>query len=252
MIYLKTSNEIDKIRKSCQIVADVLKLIGHYIKPGITTLELDTIAEDYIRTNGGIPAFKGYSQADSKNFPATLCTSIDSCVVHGIPNKIPLEEGQIISVDVGVKKDGYFGDAAYTYAVGEVSDLKKKLMDVTKEALKLGIEKARENNYVNDISAAIEDYVVENGFSVVRDLCGHGVGKYLHEDPSIPNYKTNKKTPKLKSGMTIAIEPMVNAGTWQVKVLKDGWSVVTADGKPSAHYEHTILITKDNPEILTN
>lgn len=251
MIYIKTLYEIAKIRKSCQIVADVLRLLGLYIKPGMTTLELDTMAEDFIKSNDASPAFKGYSQAESQNYPASICASIDSCVVHGIPNKTPLLEGQILSIDVGVKKDGYYGDAAFTYPVGNVSEEKRRLMAVTKESLRLGVESAKHNNHINDISTSVEDYVVANGYSVVRDLTGHGVGKYLHEDPPIPNYKVNGKTKKLKNGMTIAIEPMVNAGIWKVNILKDGWSVMTADNLPSAHFEHTILINNDNPEILT-
>lgn len=251
MIFIKNAQEIDGIRKSCQIVAEVLKMLGEMIKPGITTKMLDEAAESYIREKGGIPAFKGYSQAGSFNFPSSICASIDSAVVHGIPGDDELKEGQIISIDVGVQFKGYFGDAARTYPVGKVSDLKKKLMKVTEEALYKGISKARSGNRVSDISRAIQTYVESNGFSIVRELTGHGVGKYLHEDPSIPNYVVAGPSPRLREGMTLAIEPMVNAGTYRVKTLRDGWTIVTEDGQPSAHFEHTILITKDEPEILT-
>lgn len=251
MIFIKNAQEIDGIRKSCQIVAEVLKLLGTMIKPGITTKMLDEVAEDFIRSKGGIPAFKGYSQAGSFNYPASICASVDYAVVHGIPNDDELKEGQIISIDVGVQFNGYFGDAAKTFAVGRVSELKKKLIKVTEDALYRGIEKAKNGNRVFDISRAIQMYVESNGFSVVRELTGHGVGKYLHEDPSIPNYVVSGPSPKLREGMTIAIEPMVNAGTYRVKTLKDGWTIVTEDGQPSAHFEHTIFITNNEPEILT-
>lgn len=251
MIFIKNAQEIDGIRKSCKIVAEVLNLIGEMIKPGITTNMLDKAAEDYIRSKGGIPAFKGYSQAGSFNYPASICASVDNAVVHGIPNDEPLKEGQIVSVDVGVELNGYFGDAAKTFSVGKVSELKKKLMKVTEESLYKGISQAKNGNRVSDISRAIQNYVESNGFSIVRELTGHGVGKYLHEDPSIPNYVTPGPSPKLREGMTIAIEPMVNAGTYRVKTLRDGWTIVTEDGQPSAHFEHTILITNNEPEILT-
>jgi methionyl aminopeptidase len=251
MIFIKNAQEIDGIRKSCKIVAEVLNLIGEMIKPGITTNMLDKAAEDYIKSKGGIPAFKGYSQAGSFNYPASICASVDNAVVHGIPNDEPLKEGQIVSVDVGVELNGYFGDAAKTFSVGKVSELKKKLMKVTEESLYKGISQAKNGNRVSDISRAIQNYVESNGFSIVRELTGHGVGKYLHEDPSIPNYVIPGPSPKLREGMTIAIEPMVNAGTYRVKTLRDGWTIVTGDGQPSAHFEHTILITNNEPEILT-
>lgn len=251
MIFIKNAQEIDGIRKSCKIVAEVLNLIDEMIKPGITTNMLDKAAEDYIRSKGGIPAFKGYSQAGSFNYPASICASVDNAVVHGIPNDEPLKEGQIVSIDVGVELNGYFGDAAKTFSVGKVSELKKKLMKVTEESLYKGISQAKNGNRVSDISRAIQNYVESNGFSIVRELTGHGVGKYLHEDPSIPNYVIPGPSPKLHEGMTIAIEPMVNAGTYRVKTLRDGWTIVTEDGQPSAHFEHTILITNNEPEILT-
>ena len=251
MIFIKTAAEIDGIKKSCQVVADVLRLIGSMVKPGVSTMELDKAAEDFILSSGGTPAFKGYSQAGSVNFPASICTSIDYAVVHGIPNNKPMLEGQILSVDVGVKKNGYYGDAARTFAVGNISDVKNKLMKVTEESFRKGIEQAVKGSRVHDISFEIQKHVEGNGFSVVRDLCGHGVGKFLHEDPSIPNYGKPGTGAKLKNGMTLAVEPMVNAGTWRVKVLDDGWTVVTADGEPSSHYENTVLVTNGEPEILT-
>ncbi len=252
MIYIKTKKEIDFIRESCKIVAETLQLLKKNVKPGVTTKELDQIADDYIMSNNAIAAFKGYSQGGpSIDFPASICSSVDEEVVHGIPGERILKEGEIISLDVGVQKDGYFGDAALTVAVGEISSDKKKLMDVTEKSLYLGIEAAKEGNRIGDIGFAVQEFVENNGFSVVRDLCGHGVGKFLHEDPSVPNYGKTGVGPKLKNGMIIAIEPMVNAGRYTVKTLPDGWTVITSDGMPSAHFEHSILITNGNPEILT-
>ena len=251
MIHLKTKREIELIRESCKIVAEALKIVGAQIKPGITTLELDKVAEDYIRSFGGLPAFKGYGSQKNNLFPATLCTSIDSEVVHGIPGKRMLKEGEIVSIDVGVKKDGYFGDGAWSFPVGEVSVDKLRLLDVTRESLSKGIEKAVEGNRVHDISSAVQSYVESNGFSVVRELVGHGVGKELHEPPNVPNFGKAGTGPELKNGMTLAIEPMVNYGGYQVTMEPDGWTVVTKDGLPSAHFEHTIAIVNGKPEILT-
>jgi len=252
VIHIKTKKEIDLIRESCKIVAETLQLLKNNVRPGITTKELDQIAEDYILSNNSIPAFKGYSQGgNSIDYPGSICTSIDEQVVHGIPGGRVLKDGEIISLDVGVKKNGYFGDAALSVAVGRISDDKKKLMEVTERSLYAGIEQAIENNRVHDISAAVQNYVEENGFSVVRDLCGHGVGKFLHEDPSIPNYGKEGTGPKLKNGMTIAIEPMVNMGSYEVRTLFDGWTVIAADGLSSAHFEHTIVVSNGHPEILT-
>lgn len=222
-----------------------------YVKVGVTTKELDKIAEDYILSNNARPAFKGYSQAGSIDFPGSICSSIDDEVVHGIPGNIVLKEGQIISIDVGVEKNGYFGDAALSVAVGKISAEKQKLMDVTEKSLYLGIEQAVEKNRIGDISNAIQTYVEENGFSVVRDLCGHGVGKHLHEEPQIPNYGKKRNGSVLKNGMTLALEPMVNMGSYKVFVAEDGWTVLTLDGKPSAHFEHTIAVIDGKPEILT-
>jgi methionyl aminopeptidase len=252
VIYIKTKKEIDYIRESCKIVAETLQLLKGNVRPGITTKELDRIAEDYILSNNGIAAFKGYSQGGSSiDYPAAICSSIDDEVVHGIPGNRVLKEGEIVSLDVGVQKKGYFGDAALTVAVGTISEEKKKLMDVTEKSLYMGIEQAVLDNRVHDISSAVQDYVEMNGFSVVRDLCGHGVGKFLHEEPSVPNYGKKGTGAKLKNGMTIAIEPMVNMGKYSVKTNYDGWTVLTLDGLPSAHFEHTILISNGKPEILT-
>ncbi|MEJ5261777.1 MAG: type I methionyl aminopeptidase [Ignavibacterium sp.] len=251
MILIKSKKEIDYIAESCRIVAETLQLVKSKVKPGVTTEELDLIAEDYIRSNGGIPAFKGYTQPGTPPFPGSICASIDDEVVHGIPGKRILKEGEIISIDVGVLKNNYYGDAALSVAVGEISELKKKLLEVTEKSLYEGIAQAVIGNRVHDISYAVQSYVESNGFSIVKDLCGHGVGRFLHEDPSIPNYGIKGTGPKLKNGMTLAIEPMVNAGDWRVKTKDDGWTVVTADGLPSAHFEHTILVNGNKPEILT-
>lgn len=251
MISIKSKREIDYIRESCKIVAETLQLLKRYVKPGITTLELDKIAEDYIRSNKARPAFKGYSQAGSFDFPGSICSSVDDEVVHGIPGNRVLLEGEILSIDVGVEKDGYYGDAALSVAVGNISAEKQQLMDATEKSLYLGIEQAKEKNRLGDISNAIQSYVESFGYGVVRDLCGHGVGKYLHEEPQIPNYGKKGSGPLLKNGMTLAIEPMINMGTYKVHVADDGWTVTTADGKPSAHFEHTIVILDGKPEILS-
>jgi len=251
VIYIKTQKEIDFIRESCRIVAETLKLVKSSVKVGIRTYELDRIAEDYIKSNNAIPAFKGYSQGDLPGFPGSICTSINDAVVHGIPGQTKLEEGDIISLDVGVLKNSFYGDAALTVAVGKISDEKKLLLEVTEKSLQLGIEQAKSGNRVHDISAAVQDFVEQNGFSIVRDLCGHGVGKFLHEDPAVPNFGKRGTGAKLKKGMTIAIEPMVNAGRYEVMTSPDGWTVMTADASPSAHFEHTILVLDNSPEILT-
>jgi methionyl aminopeptidase len=251
VIYIKTKKEIDYIRESCKIVAETLQLLKKYVKPGITTLELDRIADDYIQSQGGKSAFKGYSQAGSFKFPGSICTSVDDEVVHGIPGGRVLQEGEIVSLDCGVVKNRYFGDAALSVAVGEISAEKQKLMDVTEKSLYEGIEQAVEGNRIHDISYAVQKYVEENGFSVVRDLCGHGCGKYLHEDPSIPNFGKKGTGALLKNGMTIAIEPMVNYGKYSVRMAQDGWTILTLDASPSAHFEHTVAIDGGKPEILT-
>ncbi len=249
MILIKNNIEIDLIRESSQIVAETLQLIKSYVKVGITTNELDRIAEDYIRSNDAIPAFKGYGY--DVPFPASICASINEEVVHGIPSERELQDGDIISVDIGVLKNNYYGDAALTVAVGEISDEKKLLMKVTEESLYKGIEAAVVGNRIGDISHAVQSYVESFGFSIVRDLTGHGVGRKLHEDPPIPNYGKPKSGPLIKEGMTIAIEPMVNAGIYKVKIASDEWTILTADRRPSAHYEHTIAIINGKPEILS-
>ena len=251
MIIIKTKKEIDLIRESCRIVAETLQLLKSKIAPGVTTLELDRMAEDYIMSNDAIPAFKGYSQGNAPGFPGSVCTSIDEAVVHGIPGDRMLKEGEIVSLDVGVLKNNYYGDAALSVSVGEVSDQKRNLLEVTEKSLYKGIEQATAGNKIHDISSSVQKYVEDNGFSVVRDLCGHGVGKYLHEEPSIPNFGTNGTRVAIRNGMTLAIEPMVNAGGYAVVTDSDGWTVLTADGSPSAHFEHTILINGNTPEILT-
>jgi len=251
MIRLKSKSEIELIRESSRIVAEVLKLVGSQIRPGSKTLELDTLAEDYIRSCGGVPAFKGYGHDKKNLFPATLCVSVESEVVHGIPSRRALKEGEIVSIDVGVKKNGYYGDGAWTFAVGDITDEKRKLLRVTEESLMLGIRQAIEGNRVHDISFGVQEHVEQAGYSVVRELVGHGVGKYLHEEPNVPNYGKPGTGILLKNGMTLAIEPMVNAGSYEVFVEEDGWTVRTLDGKPSAHFEHTIAIVDGKPDILT-
>lgn len=245
-ITIKTENQIAKMRRAGQLLAKTEELIAKAIAPGVTTAYLDQLAEDYIRSQGGIPSFKGYG-----GFPATLCTSVNEEVVHGIPGKRILKEGDILSVDMGCILEGYHGDMARTYAVGEISAEAKKLIEVTKQSFFEGIKFAKEGNHLNDIGSAIQKYVEENGFSVVRAYVGHGIGKELHEAPEIPNFRTLSKGAQLKKGMTLAIEPMVNVGDYNVRLLKDGWTTVTKDGKYAAHYENTILITDGTPEILT-
>jgi len=247
---VKTISEINSIRESCRIVAGVLSHIEKFIKPGITTLELDTIVEDYIMSKDAIPAFKGYT-VNNNAFPASACISINEEIVHGIPGPRKLIEGDIVSVDVGVKKNGYYGDGAKTFPVGNISDGKRKLLQITEESLYKGLENASDGKFVNDVSLAVQQHVQSNGFSVVRELVGHGIGKKLHEEPPIPNYYYSGNRYRFKAGMTVAIEPMVNYGTYKVRVLDDKWTYVTQDGEPSAHFEHSILITKDKPEILT-
>ena len=251
LIIIKSKKEIDFIRESSKIVAETLQLVKSFAKAGVTTIELDKIAEDYIRSNDGIPAFKGYSQPGTIDFPGTICASVNEEVVHGIPSNKILKNGDIISIDVGVLKNGFYGDAALTVAVGNIDDEKKRLMDATEKSLYIGIEQAKKGNRIGDISAAIQDYIEQQGFSIVRDLCGHGVGRNLHEDPQIPNFGIAGKGAKIKNGMTIAIEPMINIGTHKVKVASDGWTIFTSDKKPSAHFEHTIAIINDKPEILS-
>ena len=246
MVIIKSPREIEQLKKSNAIVAEVFEKLRGMIVPGVTTKELDQVAEEYILSKGGRPAFKGY-----RGFPATLCISINDEVVHGIPGQRQLKEGDIVSLDVGVNYIGYFGDAAITLPVGEVDSEAKRLLEITKQALYIGIEKAKAGNRLFDISYAIQSWVESHGFSVVRDFVGHGIGRELHEEPQIPNFGTPHQGPRLEKGMVFALEPMVNEGTYEVRVLSDGWTVVTVDGKRSAHFEHTIAIMDDGAEILS-
>jgi methionyl aminopeptidase len=246
MISVKSPREIELMRIAGRIVAETHELLREVIRPGISTLELDTIAEAHIRKSRGIPAFKGYN-----GFPASICSSINEQVVHGIPGSTVLQDGDIIGIDIGAVYEGYYGDAARSYGIGNIDDERKKLLRVTEESFFQGVKYALIGNRLSDISHAIQKHVEANGFSIVRDFVGHGIGSSMHEEPQIPNYGPPNKGPRLVAGMALAIEPMVNQGKYAVKVLKDGWTVVTADGKPSAHYENTIVITNGEPEILT-
>lgn len=248
MIELKTKEEIEKMRLAARIVARTLQLIGENIRPGITTEELNELADSYIRSQGATPTFLGYH-----NYPKSICVSIDDEVVHGIPtSNRELRPGQIVSVDVGTFIDGFNGDAARTFAVGDVSSEAARLMEVTKKALESGISQARVGNRLGDISHAVQRTVEEAGFSVVRDLVGHGIGRLMHEDPQVPNYGTPGTGVHLKAGMVLAIEPMVNAGGYKVKTKPDRWTIVTEDGSLSAHFEHDVAITNNGPDILSN
>ncbi len=247
MVTVKTAQEIELMRKANQIVRDTLNLLEEKIKPGMTTKQLDKIAHDYITSCDAVPSFLGYS-----GYPASICVSIDDEVVHGIPSSDRhIEEGQIVSVDIGSIYKGYNGDAARTFAIGRISSEKQRLIDVTRQSFFEGVKILREGVRLGDLGHAIQSYVESNGFSVVRALVGHGIGTDMHEDPEVPNYGKAGHGLRLKANMTIAIEPMVNAGTYDVVMLDDGWTVVTADGKPSAHYENTVAITEDGVEILS-
>ena len=247
MVTIKSRTEIEKMRVAGKITGDALREIEKHIRAGISTLELDKIAFDFIKKQGATPSFLHYN-----GFPGSICASPNSWVVHGIPSKsVVLKEGDIISIDMGAQKDGYHGDAARTYAVGKVSDEAKRLIEVTKQSFFEGIKYATHGAKLGDVSSAIQEFVEKNGFSVVRDLVGHGIGKNLHEDPNVPNYGHKGRGLKLAQGMTIAVEPMVNAGGYEVVQLDDNWTIETEDGSLSAHYENTILITKGECEILT-
>lgn len=246
MIVLKTPAELDRMRKSGQMVAEVLDMLERRVKPGVTTLELDRLAEDQCRKWKARPAFKGYG-----GFPFTICASPNDQVVHGFPNSVPLSEGEILSIDFGLIYDGFYGDSARTFPVGDIADSTRLLLDVTKRSLEDGIAAAVSGGRLSDISSAVQKKAESAGFGVVREFVGHGIGTRLHEDPQIPNYGLPGKGPKLKPGMTLAIEPMVNAGSPAVRVLEDGWTAVTLDGRLSAHFEHTVAITEQGPEILT-
>jgi methionyl aminopeptidase len=246
MIYIKTREEIELMRESALTVSRALGIVAKEVKPGVSPKYLDKLAEEFIRDSGGVPAFKGY-----RGFPATLCISINEAVVHGIPNDKPLKEGDIISVDCGVKKNGFYGDHAYSFAVGEIKPELAKLLQVTKECLYKGIEQCVAGNRIGDISFVIQQHAEKSGYGIVRELVGHGLGKSLHEDPEVPNYGKRGDGPKLKDGMVLAIEPMINLGKKNIKQLEDGWTIVTADGLPSAHFEHDVAIIDGKPEILS-
>ena len=254
MIDIKSKREIELMKEACKVAALTHKAIAEAIKPGVSTLELDRIAEKTIRENGGIPAQKGYPSYEKSvpDFPASICASINDEVIHGIPSKrVILKEGDIISIDLVAYKDGFNGDAARTYIVGKGSKEDEKLIEVTKQAFFEGIKFAKKGYRIGDISHAIGEYVEKNGFSVVREFQGHGIGRSMHEDPGIPNYGKQGKGPKLEPGMTLAIEPMVIAGSPYILELDDGWTIVTEDGSKAAHYENTVLITEKEPEVLT-
>ena len=246
MIHIRSNKEIDLLRTSAHIVAQSLDMIKKHVAPGVSTQELDAIIEDFIRSHNARPAFKGFN-----GFPASSCISIDDQVVHGIPGNRVLKEGEIISIDIGVELNGYYGDAAKTFPVGVISEEKQRLLKVTEESLYIGIEAAQAGNRLSDIGHAIQTHVEKAGYSVVRDLVGHGIGTEMWEEPQIPNYGEPNQGPRLKSGMVFAIEPMVNQGTYQVRTEPDNWTIVTIDGKASAHFEHDIVIQDGKAEILS-
>jgi len=247
VIVLKSENELATMREAGKIAAETLQALRQHVKPGVSTAELDHFACDFITKRNAVPAFKGYH-----GFPGSICVSINDEVVHGIPSKRRvLKEGDILSVDVGAVYKGFVGDTAATIPVGEISSDAEKLLEVTEGALAAGIAQARAGNFLEDISGAVQDYAETRGYSVVREYVGHGVGRTMHEEPQIPNYRQGKRGPKLKPGMTLAIEPMINEGVWETRTLGDKWTVVTKDGKLSAHFEHTVAVTENGPEILT-
>jgi methionyl aminopeptidase len=245
-IIKKTDAQIEIMRRAGKVVADTLKLIERNIRPGVTTKELDLLAEDFIHSQGAKPAFKGY-----RGYPATACISIDDEVVHGIPGKRVLVDGQIVSVDLGAIVDGYYGDSAATFPVGEISEEKKKLLEVTKRSLEAAIAKVKAGTKLGVISSTVQQVAEEAGYSVVRDLVGHGIGREMHEDPQIPNFGSSNEGPVIDKGMVLAIEPMVNVGDYKVLTKADGWTIVTVDGSPSAHFEHTVAVRESGADILT-
>ena len=252
MIFLKTEDEIELLRQSNLLVGRTLAEVAKVVKPGVTTRELDKVAEEFIRDNGATPTFKGFPNQYGDPFPASICTSVNEQVVHGIPDKKNiLKDGDIISLDTGVIYKGYQSDAARTHAVGEISPEDQKLIDVTKQSFFEGMKMAKAGNHLYDISKAIQNYAESNGFSVVREMVGHGIGKEMHEEPQIPNFKPIGRGMKLRAGMTFAVEPMINRGKKEIWILDDGWTCVTRDGMNSAHYENTLLITEGEPELLS-
>jgi len=246
MIQIKTLEEIEIMRESALIVSKTLGILAKEVKPGVTTLQLDKMAEEYIRSEGAIPGFLGLY-----DFPNTLCMSPNAQVVHGFPTDVPLVEGDIISIDCGALKNGFYGDHAYTFEVGEVAPETKKLLEVTKQSLYEGIKELKAGNRVGDVGFAIQNYAEKHGYGVVRELVGHGLGRKMHEDPEMPNYGKKGRGKKFVNGMVVAIEPMINMGTHQINQLKDGWTILTRDGKPSAHFEHDVAIVNGKPELLS-
>lgn len=252
-IFLKTEDEIELMRKANQLVGNTLGEICKHIKPGVTTLQLDRIAESFIRDNGGVPTFKNYPNPFGGPFPASICTSVNDVVVHGIPDeKTVLRDGDIISVDCGALLDGFNGDSCYTFCVGEVSAEIKKLLQVTKKSLYLGIENATAGKHLGDIGYAVQTYCESNGYGVVRELTGHGIGREMHEDPSVPNYGSSGSGVMLKASMCIAIEPMITMGSRNICMMPDRWTIKTCDGKPAAHFEHTVAVYRGKAEILSS
>ncbi len=246
MLHLKTAEEIELLRASNRLVSRTLAEMAKLIEPGVTTLELDRIAEIFIRDNGALPGFKGYN-----SFPNTLCTSVNDEVVHGIPSKYVLKEGDIISIDCGVILDKYYGDSAFTFAVGEIPEERQRLIDYTRASLEKGVKEAVAGNRVGDVSFAVQAEAESGGYSVVRELVGHGLGKKLHEAPEVPNYGRRGKGVKLDEGLVICIEPMINMGTRRVRQMKDGWTIRTEDGRPSAHFEYAVAVMRGEADVLT-
>ena len=246
MITIKSNHEIDLMRKAGRITAGCMKIVSDMIDVGITTKELDREAEKFIRSSGAVPSFKGYN-----GYPASICASVNEQVVHGIPNTRKLESGDIVGIDLGAYIDGYHGDMARTFAIGNVSEDAKRLMDAAKDSFNARLEKMTVKNRLGDVSYAIQELIEDRGYSAVRALCGHGIGREMHEDPEVPNFGRRGRGVRLQHGMVLAVEPMVNQGTWEVNMLSDGWTIITADNKLSAHYENTVLITSEGPEILT-
>ncbi len=252
MIYLKTDDEIELLRRANLLVGSTLAEIAKHVKPGVTTRQLDTLAEQFIRDHGAIPTFKGFPNPYGPEFPASICTSVNEVVVHGIPNDEPLRDGDIVSVDCGTMLDGFCGDSCNTFSVGEVSEETKKLLRVTKESLYKGIEQAIVGRRIGDISHAVQQHCEKEGYGVVREFVGHGIGREMHEDPQVPNYGKQGTGKQIKNGLCIAIEPMITMGTRELQMLDDRWGVITQDRKPAAQFEHTIAIRKGKAEILSS
>lgn len=252
MIYLKTDDEIELLRKANLLVSSTLVEISKIVKPGVTTREMDTLAEQFIRDNGAIPTFKGFPNPYGGDFPASICTSVNEVVVHGIPNDKPLRDGDIVSVDCGTMLDGFCGDSCYTFCVGEVSREVQELLKVTKESLYKGIEQVLPERHLGDIGFAVQSYCESHGYGVVREFVGHGIGHEMHEDPQVPNYGKAGTGVQLKNGMCIAIEPMITMGTCELSMLPDRWGVVTRDGKPAAHFEHSVALHHGKADILSS